>query len=146
MSEVLNALDMPGAVKDIKRFNYVCKLVQLIINKKFTQLSGNAQRTLLLIVKEMLIQVIKTQENTNTMRKLLIDFKKALQDSTKYYYFYHIGSQKLGEKHLETLNKWQKKLENPNTNMKQLKRLSTINNNKRLKESSNEKNSIIYKF
>ena len=79
MSEVLNALDMPGAVNDIKRFNYVCKvsakqqrlfkrwptssnnsfqfqLVQLIINEKLNQLSGNAQRTLFIIVKEMLIQ------------------------------------------------------------------------------------------
>ena len=26
ISEVLNALDMPGAVKDIKRFNYVCRV------------------------------------------------------------------------------------------------------------------------
>lgn len=26
VSEVLNALDMPGAVKDIKRFNYVCRV------------------------------------------------------------------------------------------------------------------------
>lgn len=124
VSEVLNALDMPGAVKDIKRFNYVCKLVQLIINEKFNQLSGNAQRTLFLIVKEMLVQVIKTQENLSTMRKLLVDFKKAVQDSTNFYYFYHIGSQKLGDKHLETIKKWQKKLDNPNST-KRLKRLST---------------------
>jgi len=124
VSEVLNALDMPGAVKDIKRFNYVCRLVQVIINEKFNQLSGNAQRTLFLIVKEMLIQVIKSQENTNTMRKLLVDFKKAIQDSTNFYYFYHIGSQKLGEKHLMTINKWQKKLDNDN--QKRLpKRLTT---------------------
>ena len=26
VSEVLNALDMPGAVRDIKRFNYVCRV------------------------------------------------------------------------------------------------------------------------
>lgn len=80
ISEVLNALDMPGAVKDIKRFNYVCrvsyitiitmtqifylfvrfylllKLVQIVINEKLNQLSGNAQRTLFMIVKHMLIQ------------------------------------------------------------------------------------------
>lgn len=70
---------MPGAVKDIKRFNYVCrvsfipiitmtyiffiysfylllKLVQIVINEKLNQLSGNAQRTLFMIVKHMLIQ------------------------------------------------------------------------------------------
>ena len=40
VSEVLNALDMPGAVRDIKRFNYVCRvcvfvsIMQLYIQKK----------------------------------------------------------------------------------------------------------------
>ncbi len=131
VSEVLNALDMPGAVKDSKRFNYVCRLVQLIINEKFNQLSGNTQRTLFSIVKEMLIQVIKSQENTNTMRKLLFDFKKAIQDSTNFYYFYHIGSQKLGDRHLATINKWQKKLESP----KQRRHYSSP---KRLRVTSNE--------
>lgn len=113
VSEVLNALDMPGAVKDTKRFNYVCKLVQLIINEKLNQLSGNAQRTLFLIVREMLIQVIRTQENLNVMRKLLFDFKKKIQDSL-FFYFYYIGSKKLGERHLATISKWQEMLENPN--------------------------------
>lgn len=137
VSEVLNALDMHGAVRDIKRFNYVCRLVQLIINEKFNQLSGNAQRTLFLIVKEMLVQVIRTQENTNTMRKLLIDFKKVVQDSTNFYYFYHIGSQKLGEKHLETINKWQKKLEN-STSSKRPKRLSSSNSSKKITTNETE--------
>lgn len=116
---------MVGAVKDIRRFNYVCKvrismqffflrnackyfflkLVQLIINEKLEQLSGNGQRTLFMIVRCMLIQVITTNENLNIMKKLLLDFKKKIQNSY-YYYFYYIGSQKLWEKHLNTLTKW----------------------------------------
>ena len=36
------------------------KLVQLIINEKLNQLSGNAQRTLFMIVKEMLVQGIRS--------------------------------------------------------------------------------------
>lgn len=82
--------------------------------------------------------VIRTQENTNTMRKLLIDFKKVVQDSTNFYYFYHIGSQKLGEKHLETINKWQKKLENP-SNSKRLKRLATPNTSKKITSTETDK-------
>lgn len=129
MSEILNSLDMVGAVKDIRRFNYVCrvcikylclilkidgynliiniflKLVQLIINEKLEQLSGNAQRTLFMIVRVMLVQVLVTNENFNIMKKLLIDFKKKLQNSY-YYYFYYIGSQQLWEKHLNKLIKW----------------------------------------
>jgi len=57
------------------------------------------------------------------MRKLLFDFKKKIQDSY-YYYFYYIGSQKLCDKHLATINKWQQMLENPN-NFKKVKRLNT---------------------
>jgi hypothetical protein len=56
------------------------------------------------------------------MRKLLFDFKKKIQDSY-YYYFYYIGSQKLSEKHLATISKWQEMLENPNH--KKVKRLTS---------------------
>lgn len=56
------------------------------------------------------------------MRKLLHDFKKKIQDSI-YFYFYYIGSQKLCDKHLATIAKWQDILENPNHH-KKLKRLN----------------------
>ena len=56
------------------------------------------------------------------MRKLLFDFKKKIQDSY-YYYFYYIGSQKLSEKHLATISKWQEMLDNPNH--KKVKRLTS---------------------
>jgi F-box protein 25/32 len=128
LSEVLNALDMPGAVRDTKRFNYVCRLVQIIINEKLRSLSGNAQRTLFMIVKQMLIHVIKKQENLNVMRKLLVDFKKKIQECY-YYYFYYVGSQKLCEKHLATINRWQEMLDNPVHANKGVKRL--VNGTKR---------------
>lgn len=108
----------------------------MIINTKLNELSGNAQRTLFLIVKQMLLQVMKTQENLNVMRKLLFDFKKKIQDSY-YYYFYYIGSQKLCEKHLATINKWQQMLENPNS-FKKVKRLNSTHLIK--KPSANDAN------
>ena len=69
--------------------------------------------------------MIRTQENLNVMRKLLFDFKKKIQDSY-FYYFYHIGSQKLCERHLATIGKWQEMLENPNSH-KRVKRLISSN-------------------
>jgi hypothetical protein len=54
------------------------------------------------------------------MRKLLVDFKKKIQESY-YYYFYYIGSQKLCEKHLARISRWQEMLDNPNC--KRVKRL-----------------------
>jgi hypothetical protein len=56
------------------------------------------------------------------MRKLLFDFKKKIQDSY-YFYFFYIGSKKLSEKHLATISKWQEMLENPNH--RKVKRLTS---------------------
>jgi hypothetical protein len=67
------------------------------------------------------------------MRKLLVDFKKKIQDSY-YYYFYYVGSQKLWEKHLATINRWQEMLDNPNH--KRVKRLINSYNKKSDKPSS----------
>lgn len=72
-----------------------------------------------MIVKHLLIQTIKTQENLSTMTKLLIDFKKKIQES--YFYFHYVGSQKLCERHLRTINRWLDILENPNS--RKVKRL-----------------------
>ena len=118
---------MAGAVQDLKRFNYVCRLVQICINEKLTQLSGNAQRTIFLIVKHLLMQVIRTQENLGVMRKLLIDLKKKIQDEVYLYHFHYIGSQKLCERHLKTIAKWQEMLENPNSH-RRVKRLANNTN------------------
>jgi hypothetical protein len=67
------------------------------------------------------------------MRKLLKDFQKKIQESY-FYYFHYVGSQKLCEKHLKTIIKWQDMLENPHH--RKVKRL--INNNKKIPLSTNK--------
>lgn len=85
--------------------------------------------------------VIKSQENLNVMRKLLHDFKKKIQDSI-YFYFYYIGSQKLCDRHLATITKWQEILENPNHH-KRLKRLhSTTSMHNNTSSNANKRTSI----
>lgn len=68
------------------------------------------------------------------MRKLLHDFKKKIQDSI-YFYFYYIGSQKLCDRHIATISKWQEILENPNHHRK-LKRLNNISRKSNLPPST----------
>jgi hypothetical protein len=68
------------------------------------------------------------------MRKLLNDFKKKIQDSY-YFYFYHIGSQKLGDKHLATISKWQDLLENYSNNLNN----NNNNNNNSILNSNNKR-------
>jgi hypothetical protein len=76
------------------------------------------------------------------MRKLLIDFKKKIQESY-FYYFHYIGSQKLCERHLKTIVKWQAMLESnvemlENPNHKKVKRLVNNNSNKKGPTGKNE--------
>jgi hypothetical protein len=85
--------------------------------------------------------VIKKQENLNVMRKLLVDFKKKIQDSY-YYYFYYVGSQKLWEKHLATINRWQEMLDNPNH--KRVKRLMNSYNKKAVNQSTSTSITGVY--
>ncbi|CAF0708856.1 unnamed protein product [Brachionus calyciflorus] len=110
VSEVLNGLDMPGAVRDFKRFNYVCQLVKIIIEEKLNMLSGNGQRTLFMIIKIMICHVLRTQENGNIVKKLLVTLKKKIQEGI-FFYFHYIGSQKLCENHLTKISKWQEILD-----------------------------------
>jgi hypothetical protein len=74
------------------------------------------------------------------MRKLLFDFKKKIQESF-FFYFHYIGSQKLCERHLKTIVKWQEILENPNH--KRVKRLINNNSFKRNSPNKNEELSKI---
>jgi F-box protein 25/32 len=111
------------------------QLVQLIINEKLEQLSGNGQRTLFMIVRCMLTHVIKTNENVNIMKKLLFDFKKKIQNSY-YYYFYYIGSQKLWEQHLNTLTKWISLLSNYENKIKKTSTLGEFYHHESYKSES----------
>lgn len=71
------------------------------------------------------------------MRKLLYDFKKKIQDSI-FFYFHYIGSQKLCDRHLTTINKWIEILENPNH--KKVKRLLKINASTARRANENDEN------
>ena len=108
--------------------------MQLIINEKLEKLSGNGQRTLFMIVRCMLMQVINTNENLNIMKKLLLDFKKKIQNSY-YYYFYYIGSQKLWEKHLNTLTKWINLIFNHENKIKKTQNFDNFHNNQQQQEN-----------
>ncbi|RNA34332.1 F-box only 25 isoform X2 [Brachionus plicatilis] len=110
VSEVLHGLDMPGAVRDLKRFNYVYQLMKIMIEEKLNLLSGNGQRTLFMIIKVMIIQALRSKENTNLVRKLLATLKKKIQESI-FFYFHYIGSQKLCDSHLNKISKWQELLD-----------------------------------
>ncbi|CAF1603607.1 unnamed protein product, partial [Didymodactylos carnosus] len=54
LSDVFNALDVANSVSNIRRFNYIAKVVQILFKEKLGELSGNAQRSLFQVIGRMI--------------------------------------------------------------------------------------------
>lgn len=105
-SEAIVRLDMNGAVRDLRRANYMTKLLFLILKQKFPNLSGTSQKHVLNILESMVNEAIKTELNIGVMNDLL----KCANDTLKEGRYQHIGSHCLWEKHSDTLNRLNNKL------------------------------------
>lgn len=56
LSDAFKRLDFRNAVHDVRRFNYICKLLDLLITQKLTMLSGCAQKVLFNMLEEVAYQ------------------------------------------------------------------------------------------
>jgi hypothetical protein len=56
LSDAFKRLDFRSAVHDVRRFNYICKLLDLLITQKLTMLSGCAQKVLFNMLEEVAYQ------------------------------------------------------------------------------------------
>lgn len=60
-----------SAVRDVRRFNYICALLGLLIGQQMTALSGCAQKVLLAMLEEVASQAVSSQHNPRSFRQLL---------------------------------------------------------------------------
>ncbi|XP_076440571.1 F-box only protein 25-like [Babylonia areolata] len=95
LSEALLRLDMAGAVKDIRRSNFVCKLLQLIFESKLPNLSGTAQKHIFQILEATVKEALRTELNIGLAKKLLVQANRALEKGQ----IFHIGSNCLWARH-----------------------------------------------
>ncbi|GAB1607153.1 F-box only protein 32-like [Argonauta hians] len=107
VSEAFIRLDLSGAVKDVRRFNYVCSLLEILITTKMSSLSGNTQKYLFHTLEEVLTQVLKMEYNLEAVRRLLQLSEKALNEGIHT----HIGSQALWSQHNDAVARMIKRLE-----------------------------------
>lgn len=103
MSEAFHSLDFLSAISDIRRFNYVTKLLHLLINHNLTSLSGCVSKALFSLLQQLTCQVSQDQQNVHVLRQLLQDIKRMINS-------YHcwgrpLGSSILWDQHLQTLEK-----------------------------------------
>lgn len=106
LSESFIHLDMTGAVKDIRRFNYVRKILQILLKESLAEMSGTSQKYIFNILEEMVNQVIKTKNNMKAMKDLL----ECATESLYHGRSRHIGCSTLWNRHVQAVQRMKNKL------------------------------------
>lgn len=102
LSDAFKRLDFRNAVHDVRRFNYICKLLDLLISQKLTMLSGCAQKVLFNMLEEVAYQVSASQQNIHMLNKLLQQLRMMIDCAC---WGRPLGSTLLWEQHLRTINR-----------------------------------------
>ncbi|XP_044764076.1 F-box only protein 25 [Coccinella septempunctata] len=105
LDEVVKRLDFRNAVKDVRRFNYICALLDLLIGQQMTALSGCAQKALLAMLEEVASHVAKSHHNPRSFRKLLSKLRALSSAEKSAYWGAPLGSQLLWDQHSIKINK-----------------------------------------
>uniref|UniRef100_A0A146L5W0 F-box only protein 25 n=3 Tax=Lygus hesperus TaxID=30085 RepID=A0A146L5W0_LYGHE len=103
LSDALKRLDWKGAVRDRRRFKYICKLLDLLCNERpLSELSGNVRKTLFTMLEEVAHQVRMRQENTDVLRKLIVQLRSLVDCAC---WGRPIGSTQLWQSHLAVIHR-----------------------------------------
>lgn len=79
MNEAFHRLDMARAVVDIRRFNYVCKVVQILVNEKLQNLSASSRKSLFAIIQAMVLHSVENDQQITTTKDILSKFSSGLE-------------------------------------------------------------------
>ncbi|CAK1586509.1 unnamed protein product [Parnassius mnemosyne] len=72
LSEAVRRLDFSSAVRDVRRFNYICALLELLLGgQRLTHLPGAAQKLLLSMLEQLADHVATSKQNPNALRALV---------------------------------------------------------------------------
>uniref|UniRef100_A0A8D8TZ18 F-box only protein 25 n=1 Tax=Cacopsylla melanoneura TaxID=428564 RepID=A0A8D8TZ18_9HEMI len=102
LSDAFKRLDFRSAVHDVRRFNYIIKLLDILITYKLSTLSGCAQKVLFNILEDVAYQVSHSQQNIHTLHNLLRQLKVMIDCAC---WGKPLGSTQLWENHLVTINR-----------------------------------------
>ncbi|XP_048841369.1 F-box only protein 25 isoform X3 [Brienomyrus brachyistius] len=113
LGEAFNRLDFSSAIQDIRRFNYVVKLLQLIAKSQLTSLSGAAQKNYFNVLEKIVRKVLEDQQNPRLIKDLLRDLSSTLciliREVGKCVL---VGNINIWISRLETILSWQQQLDN----------------------------------
>uniref|UniRef100_A0AC35TZU5 F-box domain-containing protein n=1 Tax=Rhabditophanes sp. KR3021 TaxID=114890 RepID=A0AC35TZU5_9BILA len=80
MSEAFYRLDLARAVVDVRRFNFVCKVVQILVTEKLKDLSATSRKHLLAIIQAIVVHCADTDVHVSTARQLVSRFGSCLEE------------------------------------------------------------------
>ncbi|TKR95503.1 hypothetical protein L596_009667 [Steinernema carpocapsae] len=78
MSEAFHRLDMGRAVVDVRRFNYVCKVLQIIVSEKLVSVSATARKHVLSIIQAIVFNSVENDSHVSVARDLVNNFGSGL--------------------------------------------------------------------
>lgn len=106
LSEAVRRLDFQSAVRDVRRFNYICALLQLLVaGQKLTALPGAAQRILLSMLEEVATQVAHSQQNIGALRTLVVALSALREGEKQACWGRPLGSRALWGHHDDTISR-----------------------------------------
>ncbi|KAI3364290.1 hypothetical protein L3Q82_011096 [Scortum barcoo] len=113
LGEALNRLDFSSAIQDLRRFNYVARLFQLIARSELTSLSGAAQKNYFNILEKIVRKVVQDHYNPRLVKELLQDLSSTLHNLTIHAgRCVLVGNINIWLCRLETIFKWKQQLDN----------------------------------
>jgi len=101
LADVLKRLDFTSAVHDIRRFQYVAAILQLLLTpERLYQLPGASQKLVLRLLEEMAGTVFSEQRNEHVLRKLVGELGRSLDN--RCVWGSHLGSETLLRSHTKS--------------------------------------------
>lgn len=110
LGEAFNRLDFSSAIQDIRKFNYVVRLLQLIAKSQLTSLSGAAQKNYFNVLEKIVQKVVEDQYNPRLIRDLLHDLSSTLCKLLERFIL--VGNINIWICRLEAILSWQEQLMN----------------------------------
>lgn len=105
LGEAVKRLDLGWAGRDVRRFNYICAVLELLLGERMCALSGTAQRALLASLEQLAQHAAREQLDPRRMRRLAAAARAAAQHAARSCWGAAHGSTRMWSGHAAALER-----------------------------------------
>ncbi|CAK9303565.1 unnamed protein product [Gordionus sp. m RMFG-2023] len=110
LKEAFRKLDFLDGIDDIKRFNYISKVLSLLIRERLHELSGSAQKCIFALAGRVIERGVAECRNFSLLRTLVRELSKALTIGPPSFGL-RVGCESLWNGHARDIQRWKRELE-----------------------------------